>query len=389
MNTYSKGDLIFTKGETAGKMYILQSGSIEIYIKNEKNEDRRIEKIEKPNEIFGIPETILKINHLTTASAIIDSTVNVIDLTGKNLKETIRQNPMLGLNFAINLSKSFQRRNGYLNDLLKLFKELEEAVNECCINYYNAVENFNVLNNKFRYPWLKQLYDKTKMSIIYNYGLSASKGQSIIESRPVTQNLLHDSSEELGAASAKQFKKGQEICVEGEIGNEMFILLEGELSVFVGGNKVAEIKEKGSIIGEIAVLLGYSTKKYEKRTATVKAKSDSKVVVIQGQNLEPVIKKDPNLIIHVVKTLSERLPETDNAIMNAENQFSKYLALVNNYGTTSGNCPVAFQKLIDEMIKLGRSNPEILEKPVRDVEGYLYESKQLYDLYNGNYQNLI
>lgn len=389
MVNYSSGDTIFSKGEKAGIMYIIQKGSIEILIPNEKNEPCRIEKIENVNEIFGIPETILKLNHSTTAKAISDVALKAVDLSKRNINETIKLNPMLGLNFAINLSKSFQRRNGYLNDLLRVFKDLENSVNDSCLKYYNVVEYINTLANKFRYPWLKKLYDKSKMSIIYNYGLSASKGQSIIESRAVSAGLLHDEDTDLSAAAARIFKKGQVLCEEGEIGSEMFILLSGELSIFVGGKKVAEIKEKGNIIGEIAVLLGYSTKKYEKRTATVKAKSDAKVVVIQGQNLEPVIKKDPNLIIHVVKLLSERLPETDAAIMNAENQFSKYISLVYAYGATSGNCPVAFQKLLDDMNVMGSSNLQVLEKTIRDVEGYLYESKQLYDYHLHEYQDLI
>ena len=381
-------EYIYSEGAPSGPLYILQSGVVEIFANNEKGEEKRIEVIQKPGEIFGIPETVLKINRINSAKAKTDVKVKIIDLTGKDLKQTIKLNPLLGLNISINLSKAFQRRNNYLNELSKFFKEAKNAVNSLCLKYYESVENINKLNAKFRFPWLNSIYEKGKTNIIYNYGDSVNKGKDIIEQEVIKKELKYMEEEELSTAGAKTFKKGDIVCREGDIGNEMYILMEGSLNVYVGEQKIAEIKNKGSIIGEIAVLLGYSSKKYEKRTATVKAKEDSKVIVIPGPNLEPVIKKDSSLIVHITKTLSERLPETDNAIISTDSQFQKYLALVNKMGTTTANCPKAFEILINEINLSAKSNMEIVDRILKDVEQYLDESKQTYDIYFNEYQKL-
>ncbi len=73
--------------------------------------------------------------------------------------------------------------------------------------------------------------------------------------------------------------KGAVLVEEGDVGNALYLLLDGVLSVTVGGAKVAELGP-GAIIGERAILEG------GKRTATLRALTPVKVAVAAADRID-------------------------------------------------------------------------------------------------------
>jgi len=65
-------------------------------------------------------------------------------------------------------------------------------------------------------------------------------------------------------------KAGDTILVQGEDGDNFYVIDSGEVDVFVNGEKVTSIKDGGSF-GELALIYGTP------RAATVKAKTDVKL----------------------------------------------------------------------------------------------------------------
>ena len=61
------------------------------------------------------------------------------------------------------------------------------------------------------------------------------------------------------------FIPGENVILEGEIGNEMYFITTGRVSIFVSGIHVNTLG-KGNFFGEIALFL-----KSQRRTATVKS----------------------------------------------------------------------------------------------------------------------
>lgn len=84
-----------------------------------------------------------------------------------------------------------------------------------------------------------------------------------------------------GAAS-KPLRLGvdETLVEQDDEGNELYLLLDGVLSVEVDGKTVAEIGP-GAILGELAVLEG------GRRTATLRAVTPSKVVAVAADQIEP------------------------------------------------------------------------------------------------------
>ena len=107
----------------------------------------------------------------------------------------------------------------------------------------------------------------------------------------------------------KLCEKGEAVFVQGEESREMYILLEGKVSVAVEGMELAVIDEQGSYFGEMAKLLDLP------RTATVKAMTACKLLVIQEEVVEDFLVHTPNLGFKLAKILAARLKETTNDLV--------------------------------------------------------------------------
>lgn len=83
----------------------------------------------------------------------------------------------------------------------------------------------------------------------------------------------------------RKVKKGAALVRQGEEGHEMFLLLDGVLSVDVDGERITELGP-GALIGERALLEG------GERTATLTALTKCRVAVIDAGNLDPAALSD-------------------------------------------------------------------------------------------------
>jgi hypothetical protein len=81
-------------------------------------------------------------------------------------------------------------------------------------------------------------------------------------------------------AKIKKLRKGKVLTKQGEPGDEVFLLLDGVLTVEVDGEPVAELGP-GAILGERAVLEGGV------RTATLRAATRCKVAIVPSDRVDP------------------------------------------------------------------------------------------------------
>ena len=78
----------------------------------------------------------------------------------------------------------------------------------------------------------------------------------------------------------KKLKEGRELVRQGEEGDELFLLLDGVLSVDVDGERLAELGP-GAVVGERALLEGGL------RTSTLTALTPCKVAVARADEIDP------------------------------------------------------------------------------------------------------
>jgi CRP/FNR family cyclic AMP-dependent transcriptional regulator len=97
-----------------------------------------------------------------------------------------------------------------------------------------------------------------------------------------------------------ELDEGTVLCREGEIGQEFFVIVEGEVDVKRKGRRLGT-RGPGDFIGEIALLEDME------RTATVTAKTPVRVFVLTRPAFQHLVNDNPSVERKVMRTLARRL----------------------------------------------------------------------------------
>jgi CRP-like cAMP-binding protein len=97
-----------------------------------------------------------------------------------------------------------------------------------------------------------------------------------------------------------QLAPGDFLFREGEKGEKMYVLLEGEVDIFLG-DFVFETAAPGALLGEMALIDD------SPRTAHAVAKKPSKLAQIDRRRFHFLVQQTPHFATHVMKILANRL----------------------------------------------------------------------------------
>ncbi len=92
---------------------------------------------------------------------------------------------------------------------------------------------------------------------------------------------------------------GTILLTEGDSGKEMYLILDGEVTVTIGNFEVAKIGA-GQFFGELSMIDGLP------RSATVTALTECTLLVIDSKNFETIIKAEPKVAIVLLETVIKR-----------------------------------------------------------------------------------
>jgi CRP-like cAMP-binding protein len=95
------------------------------------------------------------------------------------------------------------------------------------------------------------------------------------------------------------FTAGEEIVRQGDAGQELFVVVKGEVAVQVDGNEVARLGP-GGFFGEMSLLTG------EPRSATVVAVDDVRAIAVAPDALRPDMEGDSDVVSRLGAVLAER-----------------------------------------------------------------------------------
>jgi CRP-like cAMP-binding protein len=108
---------------------------------------------------------------------------------------------------------------------------------------------------------------------------------------------------------ALELNPGDSLFREGEKGEKMYVLLEGEMEILLG-DFVLETVGQGALIGEMALIDD------SPRTASAVAKTPCRLAEIDRRRFHFLIQQTPHFATHVMKTLADRLRRM-NAVATA------------------------------------------------------------------------
>lgn len=107
----------------------------------------------------------------------------------------------------------------------------------------------------------------------------------------------------------------QSVVKEGDFGDSFFLVLEGSMSVRIGGTDATRevaVLGPGAFFGEIAALLG------EARSATVVATAPSRLVRFDGTRVQAILKDYPKVREILVKLGLKRSEENLQQMMESD-----------------------------------------------------------------------
>ncbi|HEX9162036.1 MAG TPA: cyclic nucleotide-binding domain-containing protein [Thermoanaerobaculia bacterium] len=107
------------------------------------------------------------------------------------------------------------------------------------------------------------------------------------------------------------YSAGDTIFSQGDLGTEMFIIQEGEVDIVKhinGESHLLSHLERGDFFGEMALL------EAAPRTADAIAKTEVKVLVINGSRFDDMLRKNPEIAVRIIRKYSQRLREANTLL---------------------------------------------------------------------------
>jgi len=110
-------------------------------------------------------------------------------------------------------------------------------------------------------------------------------------------------------ALGKSYSDGEEIIRQGNVGESMYVVQSGRVEVIQstpgGETQHLAFLEAGDFFGEMAIF------EKQRRSATVRASGQARVLKIDKKTLLRRIREDPLLAVNLLKTMSHRIRELD------------------------------------------------------------------------------
>ncbi len=110
-----------------------------------------------------------------------------------------------------------------------------------------------------------------------------------------------------GIATEHEFVESEALCEQGEIGNEMYVIVSGTVRVLVSQvnapDKEIAQRSAGDVVGEMALISG------DARMASVIASSEVRALCLDRLNFEALLRERPEVSLAVMRELCSRLKE--------------------------------------------------------------------------------
>ena len=290
---------IYKEKDIANKAYLLKSGKIYLDILKIPYE------ISGHNLIVGAAEIIINYKNPIIPTFRFCSMRSSDDAELETIKVEVLKNLIHHYNIGFNVSRFLSKFLVILNQIqskLKTQDKSEYDYNTSAKKYYQLVSELDQISEKLKFVDLFELMKSAKNELLYEAG----KGLFYKKS---TNFQINDNSDFF-----EVIPKGKIICHQGENADDFFILNEGVITIEVNGVKVAEVNKSGSVIGEMSLFLE------EKRTATVRAKTDLKICKVQRDSLKLFAENNVDFFDAVSKSIAEKIKDGFSIIKHLSEQ---------------------------------------------------------------------
>jgi CRP-like cAMP-binding protein len=122
---------------------------------------------------------------------------------------------------------------------------------------------------------------------------------------------MNETPQSLAPKLVTAFPAGSVLFREGDVGGEMFVIQAGRVRVYrtIGGiERVLAVLGPGEFVGEMAVLIN------DPRSATAVVEEDARLIVVDAEMLEALIRKNTEVAVRLLKRLAHRLKVVNDQV---------------------------------------------------------------------------
>jgi membrane protein len=106
----------------------------------------------------------------------------------------------------------------------------------------------------------------------------------------------------------QRLEKDEQLFREGDEGHDLYVVLQGAISLRRGGRELAVI-QVGDYFGEMSMLLDAP-----RSASAVAVEPDTQVIAVSGANFDVLLREHPTLVRRMLKEMAERLRATNEKV---------------------------------------------------------------------------
>lgn len=301
---YKKGTLVTVSGsETKGQFYVISEGKVRIQRSIDLAGVAETDNMLIEGDYFNVIETMSGHTVMDTADAY--TSVKLVVVKKNQFTEFAKRHISIVMNFLNHFSKKLT----FFNDLISKQSGTSDDTGE-----ENRVSKiFDIAEFYFdKKQYNQALYCYVKY-IAYDPNGEHVKvaKERISKLTPYAEGAMNKQNQDSGMI--KTYKDGTMLCCDNEPGEEIFIIQKGKVSVTKvneNGEQILAVLGEGDNVGEMSLLSG------NPRGANLIAKGDVKVLAVNKDNFDMMIKSQPEMAKKLLESFADRIWKSYRQLTN-------------------------------------------------------------------------
>lgn len=115
------------------------------------------------------------------------------------------------------------------------------------------------------------------------------------------------------------YQDGEIVFRQGDVGDCLYVVQDGEVEIIDesgGSETLLRVAGRNELFGEMAVF------ERERRSATIRARGQARILTIDKKNFLRRINEDPSLAFNIVQTMSRRVRELSAEVVRLRHQLA-------------------------------------------------------------------